>query len=134
MPVGCAGFCWGGKHVTLLCSGVEKTADGTKPLVDCGFTAHPSFLSVPTDLDAVTVPLSIANGTLDIALKGESMQQAKTILDAKPGCELVVYEGAKHGFAMRGNPKNEKELKQGVEAEEQALKFFAKHLTSSSKL
>ena len=58
------------------------------------------------------------------------MEVVKGIFERKGEgrCELVVYEGAKHGFAVRGNPEVERELRQGVEAEDQAVKWFTKWL------
>ncbi|KAF3492409.1 Dienelactone hydrolase [Arthroderma uncinatum] len=41
LPVYAAGFCWGGKHTVNLASGVETSTSG-KPLIDAGFTGHPS--------------------------------------------------------------------------------------------
>jgi len=130
MKVAAAGFCWGGKYTTLLCSGQEKTADG-RPLVDCGYTAHPSSLVLPTDIELVTLPLSIANGTEDIQLTKEKMEQMRPILERKSkegvDCELVIYEEAKHGFAIRAKKDDEREERQMVEAIEQAVRFFDKH-------
>lgn len=122
LPVGTAGFCWGGRYVTLLCHDSEKASNG-KSLVDAGFTAHPSMLVLPGDIEAVQKPLSIANGTLDIALTVPGMEQVKAIFAEKEQgkFELVVYEGAKHGFAVRGDPSKELEFKQGQEAEDQVF-------------
>jgi len=133
MSVGCAGFCWGGKWVTLLVGGREKAADG-QFLVECGFTAHSSALDIPADLEKVVQPLSIAHASLDFALGPAAFKTMKQVMDQKSHCELVVYEGAKHGFAVRGNPNDEKEKRQGMEAEEQALRWFEKHLVRKSKL
>lgn len=129
LPVGAAGFCWGGRYVALLCHDVEKAPNG-KSLVDVGFTAHPSLLVLPDDIEAVQKPLSIANGTLDIQLTVPGMEQVKAIFAEKEQgkFELVVYEGAKHGFAIRGNPGDEKELKQGAEAETHAVAWFSRWL------
>jgi hypothetical protein len=66
LPVGTAGFA-GEVDITLLCHDSEKASNG-KGLVDAGFTAHPSMLVLPGDIEAVQKPLSIANRTLDIAL------------------------------------------------------------------
>ncbi len=44
LPIGAAGFCWGGKHTVLLAAG--ERIDG-KLLIDAGFTAHPSMLKCP---------------------------------------------------------------------------------------
>lgn len=131
LKLGVAGFCWGGRYTVLLCSGQEKMQDGS-PLVDCGYTAHPSSLAVPTDIEAVTLPLSIANGTEDIQLTKEKMDIVRPILEKKSkegiDCELVVYEGAKHGFAVRSKEGDEREARQMKESIEQAVKFFEKHL------
>lgn len=40
--IGVAGYCWGGKHTFLLPRDKAKTSSG-RLLIDCGFTAHPSF-------------------------------------------------------------------------------------------
>src|SRR5579859_8062667 len=45
MPVGAAGFCWGGKHITLLAQ-KDSVTSTEKPLVDAVFTGHPSLLSL----------------------------------------------------------------------------------------
>ncbi len=133
LPVGTAGFCWGGKLVTLLCQDSEKASNG-KSLVDAGFTAHPSGLTLPNDVEAVQKPLSIANGTLDFQLTMPGVNQIQEVFGKKEQgrYEIVVYEGAKHGFAVRGNPKVERELKQGAEAEDQAIAWFTKWLGTSA--
>jgi len=111
LPVGVAGFCWGGLWTAKLCADTEKTADG-RSLIDAGFTAHPSMLSVPADIERVKLPLSIANGTKDFQLTPPLMEQTKEIFSKKDNCELVVFDGAKHGFAVRSNPNDEREKKQ----------------------
>lgn len=133
LPIGTAGFCWGGKFVVLLCANEEKTADG-KALIDAGFTAHPSMLTMPTDIENVKLPLCISNGTLDIQLKPDGMEVVKGIFREKEKefgegkFEMNVIEGAKHGFAVRGNPGDEKENARGVLAEDHAVEFFTKWL------
>jgi dienelactone hydrolase len=42
-------------------------------------------------------------------------------------CELIVYDGAKHGFAVRAG-QGETQVRQMHEAREQGVKFFQKHL------
>jgi dienelactone hydrolase len=138
LKIGVAGFCWGGKYAILLChnepsgESVELGGGEGKPLVDCGFTGHPSFVTLPGDLDAVVAPLSIANGDMDMMLPGEKMVEAKRILDAKEGGgvhEAVIYEGATHGFSVRGDPKDPKQAEMGMKAEDQAVSWFKKHFT-----
>jgi len=46
-------------------------------------------------------------------------------------CELVVYEGAKHGFAVRAG-QGETQVRQMHEAREQGVKFFKKHLEAAA--
>ena len=64
LPVGVAGFCWGGQWTVMLCDDSVKT-DAGKRLVDCGFTAHPSRLSIPGDVEKVVIPLSVAAAEID---------------------------------------------------------------------
>lgn len=127
LPIGAAGFCWGGKFVFLLCSGSEKAANG-KDLIDCGFTAHPSNLVNPADADAVTLPLSVAVGDVDFVMPLKEAEQVKGILKAKgeDTHEVVILPGAKHGFAVRAPPNDEEAVQQGEQATEQAVSWFTK--------
>ena len=133
LPIGAAGFCWGGKFAVLLCADIEKTSSG-KSLIDAGYTAHPSQLAMPTDIEQVKLPLCISNGTLDIQLKPEGMETIKRIFKEKEKefgtgrFEMNVIEGARHGFAVRGNPGDEEERKRGQLAEDQAVDFFRRWL------
>lgn len=138
LPIGAAGFCWGGKYVTLLCQDTEKSSSG-KSLLDCGFTAHPSQLALPADVEAVKLPLCVSNGSLDFGLKPEGNEMIKEVFAKKEGelnadgkrgrmFEMHVVEGARHGFAIRGNPGDEDEKRRGQMAEDQAVDFFARWL------
>ena len=128
LPIGQAGFCWGGKYTALLCADTEKTPDG-KSLIDCGFTAHPSRLEVPADLEAVKLPMSISVGDVDLAFKFSQVQEVQKIFERKGrDFEIVVIPGAKHGFAIRGTEKDEVQAKQAKQAEDQAVDWFNKWL------
>lgn len=138
LPIGAAGFCWGGKYVTLLSAGNAsddaKSSDG-KALLEAGFVAHPSFLVIPGDIDPISVPYSVAHPTADMNIGPEQAKTFQKALEGKKDVEFVEYEGAKHGFAVRGNPDDEKEKRQGVEAEDQAVRWFQKYLVAGrSKL
>lgn len=110
LPVGTAGFCWGGKLVTELCWDATKTNDG-KRLVECGFVAHPSFLKYPDDLEKVVLPYSCAAASIDVQMSAENAQKTKEVLMAKTAkmkdqgieFEFEMYEGAEHGFAVRAD-------------------------------
>ena len=55
----------------------EEKVDG-KSLIDCGFTAHPSLLSVPNDMEKVKKPLSVAiRGSKEDPEENELGQQAE---------------------------------------------------------
>jgi dienelactone hydrolase len=131
LKIGAAGFCWGGYYTTKLCSGEEKTSDG-RTLIDCGYTAHPSQLDVPGDIEKVVLPYSIANGSEDIQLTQEKMKIVSEIFERKRkegiDVELVEYQGAKHGFAVRANVEVEERKKHLEDARNQAVAFFDKHL------
>ncbi|KAK1991263.1 hypothetical protein LX36DRAFT_663457 [Colletotrichum falcatum] len=121
--IGVAGFCWGGKHAVQLTQ-LGTGPYGAEPLVDCAFTAHPSFLSLPGDLERAALPLSVANGDDDMMMPRAKMAQAKELLSAKEDCEIVEYPGAKHGFAVRGDPNDRRQEGHGERAENQAVAWF----------
>ncbi|CZR54685.1 related to dienelactone hydrolase family protein [Phialocephala subalpina] len=140
LKIGAAGFCWGGKHTFILSRDTEssrvirhesQTASKGEamPLLDCAFTAHPSYLEVPSDIEAVKIPLSVAVGDEDMAMKGPAIKQMKGILDAKEEkdkFEVVIMPGAKHGFAVRTHPEDEFEMECAEKAERQAVKWFGR--------
>lgn len=135
-PIGAAGFCWGGKHTILLAHGASTTItpvdNGSKikrNLIDAGFTGHPSLLSLPGDIEKITIPVSFALGDLDSNLKGEKIELIKNIVHEKEevGGEVRVYVGAGHGFCVRADTAVEQSDRQAAEAEEQAVEFFRKN-------
>lgn len=71
LKIGAAGYCWGGKYTVLL-------THGPTPLIDAGFTAHPSNLVMP-DIEQVKAPLCISVGDIDMAWKIDFVNQAKGI-------------------------------------------------------
>ena len=135
VPLGVAGFCWGGLHAILLTHDVPRNSvalgDGTvRPLVDCAFTAHPSLVSVPGDFNGVVRPLSVANGDDDQYMASEKMKTVVGILEGKEKeagggrYQVVVYPGAKHGFAVRGDRADPLQRERGEKSEEQAVGWF----------
>jgi hypothetical protein len=120
LKLGAAGFCWGGKYTVLL--------SHEQSMIDVGFTAHPSKMKFPEEWDAVRKPLSVAIGDVDMGIKIDMVKDIKALLEKKTDvpCELTIYPGAKHGFAVRADPKNEGQTKSGIEAEKQAIAWFTK--------
>jgi dienelactone hydrolase len=130
LKVGAAGFCWGGKYTVLLSHDMPSSrvlVDGElQPLIDCGFTAHPSLLSMPSDIEKVQRPLSVVVGNEDMAMSSEKIRQMEGILKKGDHHEVVLLEGAKHGFAVRVDLTDELQNKYSKEAEVQAINWFTK--------
>ncbi|CAK7209975.1 hypothetical protein SCUCBS95973_000630 [Sporothrix curviconia] len=130
--IAAAGFCWGGKHVLLLSHNVTVDIDGKPtPLINVGFTGHPSFMEVPADIaDTMTVPVAFALGELDGSLPADKVAEIRKIVEAKPAPitgEVVVYKGAGHGFCVRADSTLNDVASQAAAAEEQCIAWFNKH-------
>jgi dienelactone hydrolase len=132
LKVGAAGFCWGGKYTMLLAHDEPSsrvTVGGTlQPLIECGFTAHPSLVSLPSDIERVQRPLSVIVGNEDSAMNAAGIRQMEGILKKVDHHEVVILEGAKHGFAVRIDPTDELQNNYAKQAEVQAIAWFSKWL------
>ncbi|CAL3968503.1 hypothetical protein PZA11_004074 [Diplocarpon coronariae] len=141
LKIGVCGFCWGGQYTFLLAQDTpssrvqrhqSQTSAVSKPLealIDCAFTAHPSFVKIPYDAEAVMIPISVAVGDNDMAMSSPLIRQMKEILEVKKkgDHEVLVMPGAKHGFAVRAVPdKDGLQRKWADQAEVQAIDFFTK--------
>lgn len=137
--VGVAGFCWGGSFaVALTHEGpanefVGPTGEGI-PLIDCAFTAHPSLLTIPRDVERVSRPLSVANGDDDEFMGRRKMQVLRGVMEGKNSgagegrYEVVVYPGAKHGFAVRRDWDDDVQRGAKEGSESQAVMFFRRFM------
>ncbi|KKK19291.1 hypothetical protein AOCH_000600 [Aspergillus ochraceoroseus] len=128
LPIGAAGFCWGGKHTVLLARGAEINGES---LINAGFTGHPSFLDIPGDIEKLKLPVSFALGELDSNIRMPQIQQIQQIMESKEG-EVKVYVGAGHGFCVRADMAADNVERQAVESEDQAVDFFNRYLTRVS--
>ncbi|MCJ1238274.1 hypothetical protein MMC14_006263 [Varicellaria rhodocarpa] len=127
LPVGAAGFCWGGKHtLNLAFEGVTSAKNG-KPLIDAGFTGHPSNLEIPGEIEKIEKPVSFAIGDKDIAVSMAQVEQIRKVVEEKGAGEVKVYYGTGHGFCVRADHIREDSRKQAEEAEEQAIAWFKRH-------
>lgn len=137
LKIAAAGFCWGGKHTVLLAADDPESrvvrhesqvnSATPEPLLDCAFTAHPSYLEVPSDIEPIAIPISIAVGDKDMAMKLPQIEQMKEILDAKKtDHEVNILPGAKHGFAIRTHPEDKHEMECAEKAEAQAIEWFTR--------
>jgi dienelactone hydrolase len=141
LKIGTAGFCWGGQYVVMLAHDTpssrvtrhssQLSSSTIEPLIDCGFTAHPSMLSVPNDIEKIKVPISVAVGDTDMAMKAPLIQQMNEILTVKMkgDHEVNIMPGAKHGFAIRHEPDDKKQTEFAEEAETQAVGWFTRWFT-----
>jgi dienelactone hydrolase len=130
LPIAVAGFCWGGKHVLNLAHGA-RTPDGKDLLIDAGFTAHPSFLKIPEEIQKIEQPVSFALPEHDPAIKLAQIKQIEEIVAKQPESyqgEVKVYYAAGHGFAVRAEPDTKNIDEKADEAEAQALDWFNRHL------
>jgi dienelactone hydrolase len=129
LPVFGAGFCWGGKHVTLLARGDDRF--NGRPLIDRGFTAHPSLLTLPDDIEKIRLPVSFAIGDKDNLLTPDKVAHILQGVEAQPEeykGELKMYAECSHGFAIRADNKFEEVAKQAAAAEDQCIEWFNAHL------
>jgi len=119
--LGSVGFCWGARYSILFAK------DG---YFDAVVGNHPSFLSVPSDLEGTTKPISIAVGDKDTIMSIDQVHHLEAELKklSQP-TEVKIYSEAIHGFTNRGDLENELEHKQKEEAFNQAIAWFKKHLS-----
>ena len=124
LPIGAAGYCWGGKHAILLAHGAEING---KPLIDAAFAGHPSFLSLPGDAEKIAVPVSFAMAEKDNQVSVEQAKKIKAIVEAKPESsrgELRIYDDISHGFCVRAALEVEGVAQKASDAEDQCLAWF----------
>ncbi|KAI9891525.1 MAG: hypothetical protein M1814_002648 [Vezdaea aestivalis] len=133
LPIGVIGYCWGGRYTILA---THKGKDGSPAPVDVAYTAHPSASSIPADIQAITRPISFALGSIDPVLSSKQREVMKTTLEQGPkkkvdiDYEVVVYEGANHGFAARSDFRDAKEKEQADQAGEQGINWLLKGFES----
>jgi dienelactone hydrolase len=126
LPVGAAGFCWGGKHALLLAQGAQVNG---RSLVDAAFTGHPSWLEIPGDIEKLTKPVAFAIGDKDAQVSVEQAAKVKEIVEALPEeakGEVRIYDNCGHGFCIRADVgfKDSEIARQAIEAEDQCIFWF----------
>lgn len=130
LPIGSAGFCWGGQHVFALATGEYKSSKSGKVLCDAHFGAHVSNVSGPPEAKKVKLPLSMAAATDDKVLSLAKAREVEAILREKADkeglkhSEVQYYEGAGHGFAVRADPMDKKLAEHAEGATDQAVQFY----------
>jgi len=120
--VGAVGFCWGGRYALILAQ------DESPAKVDVAIANHPSFV-VQADIEGIkSTPVAIYKGTNDDLLTDDALADLEKVLKGNLGDKVQVktYEGAVHGFTIRGDLNNEKEKSQKDDANNAALEFIKK--------
>ena len=120
--LGVAGFCWGGRYALL----VGQSDFASEHLVDAVFTGHPSLLSIPDDIKDPYCPISVAVAGNDTIYGPKHVEQTKKVWEKSDGIEteFVMYDGAEHGFCVRGNMKDPKQKEDMVKAIDQVCMSF----------
>ena len=97
----------------------QSTFSETK-LVDAAFAGHPSLVGIPKDVEHPIVPLSVAVASTDGVYSPAMGEKTEKFWEREDvDCDFVVYEGAKHGFCVRGNMNDEKEKGNMIKASDQ---------------
>lgn len=86
------------------------------------------MVTMPNDIEGVNLPLSVAVGNEDLAMKGQQILQMREILEVekKVDHEVVIMPGAKHGFVIGVDPRDEWQLECADRAEVQAIEWFSR--------
>lgn len=131
--LGVVGFCWGGMMSMKLCR-EASVAGGEDGLVDVHFCAHPAGLQTDDFVEGVRrydVPFSMAIGDRDFVMDRKQVEEVREALkrEVKGGrCEVRVYEGCGHGFAVRADRKKKIEDEGAGKAAEQAVEWLKRFL------
>ena len=110
--ISAVGFCWGGRYAILLAH------EGVEPYVDAAVVLHPSFLSIPNEIEKIGKPVSIEVGDSDDIMKMPDVEKIKEIFKNKLQCEIEVYEDQVHEFSVRGDLSKERDRKAKEKAAE----------------
>ncbi|KAI9727735.1 MAG: hypothetical protein M1828_005963 [Chrysothrix sp. TS-e1954] len=141
LPIGAAGFAWGGYFVIRACwdQATNRTGDGQR-ILESGFVAHPSNSKYPKDIDKIVLPISWAAAETCRHMAPEQAKMTEQILTAKTAKgkdqgtehEFVLYGGVNYGFAQSSDKKKSAEAEAGEKAEKQAVNWFSKRFASNA--
>ncbi|GAA5833700.1 hypothetical protein JCM11251_003208 [Rhodosporidiobolus azoricus] len=115
------GYCWGARYVVDLV---------LEDIVKVGIVAHASLLEVPKDIEALDkkpAKFLWLMASQDHLLNPDLQKQVKEILKDNKNHSFSDFDAA-HGFAIRGDPNNEKVRKEADRAFEDSVKFIKANL------
>ncbi|KAJ3308164.1 hypothetical protein HDU76_004100 [Blyttiomyces sp. JEL0837] len=126
--IGVVGYCFGGRYAIL--NGSHQLPQNSSTYVDAWTTAHPSNISIPTDLEKSKIPGFIAFSEEDPLFNEQKRSVVEKIVkEMALDVKIEVYKGTKHGFASRGSKDGDKVV---AEAQDRCLKDMD-IITSSRK-
>ncbi|KAK9478897.1 dienelactone hydrolase [Lipomyces japonicus] len=109
------GYCFGAKYV------VKLLGEGK---LNAGYLAHPSFVT-EDELRNIKAPISIAAAETDAIFTVELRKKSEEILkELKAQYVITLYSGVAHGFASRGELKDELSIWSQEAAFYQAVQWF----------
>ncbi|KAF4458700.1 dienelactone hydrolase [Fusarium albosuccineum] len=119
-----AGYCLGAKYA------IRHFAAGIK----CSFLAHPSFVGAE-DLATVPGPVSIAAAEHDdIFTVDQRHASEKALASSGQDFQINLFSGVHHGFAVRGDLNDKKQLFAKEQAFRQAVSWFERYLKGNEKI
>ncbi|KAF2667262.1 alpha/beta-hydrolase [Microthyrium microscopicum] len=121
--LGAAGFCFGGPYVVRILAGKG---------VDVGLIAHPGKFS-DEELNAIKGPLSVAAAETDQSLPPARRHEVESLLQKKNATyQINLYSGVSHGFAVRIDLNDPKQVFAKESAFYQAKFWFDQWLKGGS--
>ncbi|KAL2204833.1 alpha/beta-hydrolase [Sarocladium strictum] len=122
--IGAVGYCFGGKYV------VRHYKSG----IDVGFIAHPTNIT-EAELAEISGPLSIAAAETDPLFPAEKRHASERILaESSQPYQVTLYSGVSHGFAVRGDITNRRQVFAKKQAFSQAVVWFNEYLVGGSPI
>ncbi|KAF7374409.1 Dienelactone hydrolase endo-1,3,1,4-beta-D-glucanase [Mycena sanguinolenta] len=120
----CCGYCFGARYTFDL---------AFERLIKVAAVAHPSLLKRPEDIetyrDKAIAPLLINGCTHDPVFPPADQDKADEILkDFTPGYKRVYWEGATHGFAVKGDLSDPEVWKAKSGAFKETVEWFNKYM------
>ncbi|KAK9815910.1 hypothetical protein WJX72_011803 [[Myrmecia] bisecta] len=119
--VAAIGFCYGGSG----CLALGKLPDK----IEAFAVAH-GEVHVPADIEPLKKPGLFLSADDDWSFPKSAFEEAKAILGKRPDAsnyEMKYYPGTFHGFAIRGDDKDEVVKEAKDDAIQTAISFFRKH-------
>lgn len=96
--VGAIGYCWGGKFAILAGGKLAKQRSTTinnqtlTPSVDCVIACHPSLLTLPADIENITVPTFFGLAETDHVFSKQDVARTQSILRKKGNLTVLAYD------------------------------------------